>query len=97
MGKENINKHFTLGYHLPGFTEKVLEITECLLESDYSNMVLNTTRDFFKSKGESIYSTKTHEGYLRYLIIRQAANTNEVMINLITSAEKNKLMREYAE
>ena len=96
-GNENAGGNFALGFHKPGFIDKVVDINECLLQSEFSNIVLNTTRDFFKAKGESIYSTRTHEGFLRYLVIRTGTNTNEFMINLITSAEKNKLMEEYAD
>lgn len=96
MGKEDVSKKFALGFHMPGFIDKVVDINKCHLQSELSNIVLNKTREFFKSKGESIFSTRTHEGYLRYLVIRQSARTNDVMINLITSSEKNKLMEEYA-
>jgi 23S rRNA (uracil1939-C5)-methyltransferase len=97
VGSDNAHKSFALGFHMPGFIDKVVDINDCRLQSELSNLVLNSTRDFFKLKGETIYSTRTHEGYLRYLIIRQSANTNDVMINLVTSSEKNKLINEYAE
>jgi 23S rRNA (uracil1939-C5)-methyltransferase len=96
MGNENVSKKFALGFHMPGFIDKVVDINKCHLQSDLSNVILNKTRDFFKSKGESIFSTRTHEGYLRYLVIRQSERTKDVMVNLITSSEKNKLMEEYS-
>lgn len=94
---ENVSGRFALGFHMPGFIDKVVDITDCHLQSEYSNLALNLTRDFFKRKGISIYTTKTHEGFLRYLVIRQSANTKEVMINLVTSEENNKLISEYAQ
>lgn len=97
MQVENIDKSFALGYHIPGFIDKIIDIHSCLLESEVSNKVLNHTRDFFKQRGSTIYSTKTHSGYLRFLTIRQAANTNDIMVNLITHDEDNELMEEYAD
>jgi 23S rRNA (uracil1939-C5)-methyltransferase len=96
LNKENIEKSFALGFHMPGFIDKVLDIKKCWLQSDLSNKILNFTRDFFKSKGETIYSSKTHSGYLRYLIIRQSYNTNDLMVNLITHTENKSLINEYA-
>ena len=96
MGKIADNS-FALGYHMPGFIDKVLDIKNCHLQSELSNKILNLTRDFFKSKNESIYSTKTNSGYLRYLIVRQAAETNDLMVNLITLLEKKEIINEYAE
>lgn len=91
------DKSFALGFHKPGFIDKVVDIESCELQSEISNTILNLTRNFFKSKDTSIYSTRTESGYLRYLIIRQSANINDLMINLITSSENAQLIEEYSE
>lgn len=96
MGK-NEDKNFALGFHMPGFIDKVLDINNCSLQSEISNKILNLTRDFFKKRNESIYTTKTHSGYLRYLVIRQSAFTNDLMVNLITNNENKELISEYAD
>lgn len=92
---ENADK-FALGFHIPGFIDKVLDINRCYLQSEQSNNILNITREFFKSKNISIYSTHTHEGYLRFLIIRQSPVTNEIMVNLITHDENEELITSFA-
>ncbi|MEG8947814.1 23S rRNA (uracil(1939)-C(5))-methyltransferase RlmD [Rosettibacter firmus] len=89
------DKNFALGLHIPNYFDKVLDIDECLLQSQLSNNILNLTRDFFKNKNATIYSTYTHTGYLRNLIIRQSTHTNDVMVNLVTSEENDELMLEY--
>lgn len=96
MNRENIDKSFALGYHIPGFNEKILDINKCYLQSDISNRILNLTRDFFKSKGSSIYTTKTHSGYLRFLTVRRSVSSGEVMVNLITYDDQPELINEYA-
>lgn len=88
---------FALGLHVPRFHSKIIDIKECFLQSEISNRILNFTRDFFKEKGVSIYSTNTHEGYLRFLIIRQCANTPDLMVNLVTYDYNEELINEYAE
>ncbi|MFB3056477.1 MAG: TRAM domain-containing protein, partial [Ignavibacteriaceae bacterium] len=92
---EIIDKKFALGLHIPRIFDKVLDIDECFLQSELSNKILNFTRKFFKGKNATIYSTKTHKGYLRNLVIRQSQNTDDLMVNLVTSKEDDELMNEY--
>ena len=89
------NKGFFVGLHVPNNFEKILDIDECFLQSELSSHILNFSRDFFKRRNSSIYSTKTHSGYLRNLIIRQAQKTKDVMLNLVTFEENELLMKEY--
>lgn len=95
--KSSPGKSFALGYHIPGFIDKILDIHSCRLQSEISNKILNITRDFFKSKSSTIYSTKTHTGYLRFLVIKQSANNSDLMINLITHDYDEELIKEYAD
>lgn len=96
MADENADKSFALGYHMPGFIDKILDIKSCMLESETSNRILNLTRDFFKSRNITVYSTRTHTGYLRFLTVRESPNTGELMVNLITHTEDNDLITEYS-
>jgi len=96
IDKEEIeNKNFALGLHIPRIFDKVLDIDECFLQSEKSNKILSFTRNFFRQRNISIYSTKTHTGYLRNLVIRQSQNTDDLMVNLVTSEEDDELMKEY--
>jgi len=88
---------FALGLHVPRFHSKIIDIHECFLQSEISNRILNFTRDFFKTRNASIYSTETHEGYLRFLIIRESKNTPDFMVNLVTYDYDEKLINEYAQ
>ena len=90
-----LDRDFALGLHIPRIFDKVLDVDECFLQSEVSNKILNFTRDYFKQKNTSIYSTKTHTGYLRNLVIKQAFNTNDLMVNLVTSEENDELVNEY--
>ena len=91
------DQNFAVGLHIPRMFDKVLDIDECFLQSEESNRILNFTRAFFKSRNETIYSTKTHSGYLRHLVIKQAHKTDDLMVNLVTSAENEELMTEFTE
>lgn len=91
------DQNFALGLHIPRMFDKVLDINECYLQSEESTKILNFTRDFFKPLGTTIYSTKTHEGYLRNLVIKQSHHTNDLMVNLVTSKLNEQLFGKYAE
>lgn len=91
------DQNFALGLHIPRMFDKVLDINECYLQSEDSTKILNFTRDFFKSTGTSIYSTKTHEGYLRNLVIKQSHHTDDLMVNLVTSKLDEQLFTKYTE
>jgi 23S rRNA (uracil1939-C5)-methyltransferase len=86
---------FGLGLHVPGFHSKILNIEKCFLQSELSNSILNFTRDFFKEKDTSIYTIKTHSGFLRFLIIRESKNSNDVMVNIVTYDYDKELMDNY--
>ena len=92
---KNIDSVFGLGLHIPKFYEKVLDIDECFLHPEINNAILNFTRDFFKSRNTSIYSTKTHNGYLRNLVIKNAFHTDDLMVNLVTSYQDDDLVKTY--
>lgn len=94
---ETLDKDFSLGLHIPKIYDKVIDVNECFLQSEISNKILNFTRDFFKKRNTSIYSTKTHIGFLRNLVIKQASLTNDLMVNLVTSEENDELINEYSD
>ena len=95
--QKHFDKDFALGLHVPGVYDKVLDIDECFLQSELSNEILNFTKNFFKERNVPIYSTMTHKGYLRNLVIRQSYGTGEVMVNLVTASENDDLMKAYSE
>ena len=95
-GKE-IEKDFALGLHIPRIFDKVLDIDECFLQSEESNKILNFSRNFFKERNVSIYSTKTHEGFLRNLVVKQSRHSDDLMVNLVTSSENGELLQNYKE
>ncbi len=90
------SSEFALGMHPAGMYQKVLDLEECHLQSEESVRIVNTVRQFSVSRGLTIYSTYTHTGYLRNLVIRQSANTGELMVNLVTSDDEPGLMKELA-
>ncbi|MBX3006512.1 MAG: 23S rRNA (uracil(1939)-C(5))-methyltransferase RlmD [Melioribacteraceae bacterium] len=95
--QEITDQNFALGLHIPGLYDKVLDINECWLQSELSNKILNLTRAFFKDRNTTIFSTKTHEGFLRNLVIKQSHSKLGLMVNLVVSNENEELLNQYKE
>jgi len=90
---EKQNPEIALGLHVPERYNKVLNIEECFLQSELSYLILNTVRKICRELNLSVYSTKTHEGYLRHLVIRDSKRTKELMVNLVTTYDSEDTMR----
>ncbi len=84
---------FALGLHIPQRFDRVLDIDECHLQSPASAKIVNTVRTFCRERDLSIYSTTTHTGFLRNLVIREGKQTGELMVNLVTSEEHDATLR----
>jgi len=90
---EEQERELALGLHVPQRYDKVVNIEECWLQSEGSSAIVNTVRDVCQKLNLSVYSTKTHEGYLRHLVIREGKRTGEVMVNLVTTYELHDSMQ----
>lgn len=75
-----------LGYHIPKWFDKVIDISECYLQEAPSNGIRNKVRDIALEHGLSFYDIRAKVGFLRNLVIRYA-NTGELMVNLVVGEE----------
>jgi len=88
---------FALGFHRPRCFNKIIDIDRCHIATDLSSAVLESTRRFFLANRFPAYSTFTHEGFLRNLVVRHTGISGQCMVNLITSSHEAGLMRAYAD
>ena len=84
---KDVEQGFALGLHIPGRYDKILDIKECHIQPKIGNEILNFVREKAIELKLKPYDAKTHIGYLRHLVLRFGANTNEIMVNLVTSYE----------
>lgn len=102
MGRLKAQEHpstpaeqFALGLHIPRRFDRVLDLRECHLQSPESAAIVNAVREFAVARELTIYSTFTHTGYLRNLVIRETRHTGQRMVNIVTSEERPALMNEF--
>ncbi len=97
MGDPLKNTDFALGLHIPGTFDKILDIENCLLQSESANNVLNTVREYALQNGLIPYGVHSQEGFLRFLVIRQSLYNGQIMANIVTSTRSPKLLEGLAE
>ena len=85
---------YALGLHIPGRFDRVLDLEECWLQSHISSHIVNVVREICFAQRIPVYSTRTHSGYVRNLVIRQSRHTGEIMVNLVTNEDRAEIMSE---
>lgn len=79
------NGELVLGLHERGHFEKMFNVSACFLQSELSNQIVTFCREYFTRSGLPGYDWHTHQGFLRFLVIREGKNTGEVMVALVTA------------
>lgn len=78
------DKDYAFGLHLPGRYDKIIDIKSCDIQQPYANEILNAIRLVSRDFGLKAYNVRTHEGFLRGLIIRHSKLTDEFTTIMMT-------------
>ncbi len=92
-----VDRDFALGLHIPKRFDKILDLQECHLLSLESAKLVNRVRELARQWNWSPYDTRTHQGYLRNLVIRLGRRTAQMMVNLVTNGDNPESMRRLTE
>jgi 23S rRNA (uracil1939-C5)-methyltransferase len=76
-----------LGLHVRRSFDAVLNIDHCFLESPLALEVLKEVRRWCRESRLPAYSTRTHEGFWRFLVIREGKRTKQLLVHLLTSSQ----------
>jgi 23S rRNA (uracil1939-C5)-methyltransferase len=75
-----------LGFHVPRWFDKVVDIGRCHLMDEPVNAIKNWIRDRALERGYSFYDMRAHRGWLRNLVFR-LCTTGDLMVNLVLGHE----------
>ncbi|MEZ4825389.1 MAG: 23S rRNA (uracil(1939)-C(5))-methyltransferase RlmD [Bacteroidia bacterium] len=75
----------SLGYHMPGMFDKVLDVEECLLQIPLVNEIRNELRAYARAHDLSFYNIRDNTGFLRNIVFRTSVATGEMMIILVVN------------
>jgi 23S rRNA (uracil-5-)-methyltransferase RumA len=97
FGDEYIDGPLALGMHKKGGFYDIVTVNDCKIVSNDFNKILVETLNYFTEKEIPYYKKKSHEGYLRHLVVRKATKTKEILINLVSSSQMNPNLEEWVE
>ena len=87
FGDEEKDGPLALGLHKKGSFYDIITTSECQIVDEDYNQILSCVLAYFTSLSVSFYKKLSHIGYLRHLLVRRAAKTGEILVNLITSTQ----------
>ncbi|MGL5642428.1 MAG: 23S rRNA (uracil(1939)-C(5))-methyltransferase RlmD [Paraclostridium sp.] len=97
FGDEMKDGPLTLGLHKKGKHIDIITVDGCFLVDNDFIQILTSTVEYFNEKKLPYYRNMSHKGYLRNLVVRKGINTNEMMVNIVTSSQEDFDMTEYKE
>lgn len=74
-----------LGLHVRGFFDKVFNLEHCFLESPRTPELVKTVRAWAADSGLQPYSTRDHQGFWRFLVMREGKRTGQSLVHLLTA------------
>lgn len=77
-----------LGLKAPDRWWDALDLNTCFLLSPDSVEIMSRVRAWAKNSGLPFWNGDTHEGFFRYLVIREGKRTGERMVMLLTATPK---------
>jgi len=79
------NGSLVLGLREKGQFNRVVNLTDCRLQSPDTPRLLETVRRWAAAEGLRPYDLKRHDGFLRYLVVREGKNTGQRLLHLVTT------------
>ena len=76
-----------LGMHQQGSFYDIVTVDDCRITDPDFIKILMAVLEFFRSRQIPYYHRMRHEGYLRHLLVRKAAFTGEILVDLVTSSQ----------
>lgn len=95
FGDEYKDGPLALGMHKRGSFYDIVTVTDCkIADRDFCD-ILKTTKTYFENLGLDFYKKMQHTGYLRHLLVRRASKTGEILVDLVTTTQKNPELESY--
>lgn len=87
FGDEQKDGPLSLGLHKRNSFYDIVTVDQCrIMDADFRK-ILSATLLYFQGSGVRYYHRMRHEGYLRHLLVRKAASTGEILVDLVTTTQ----------
>lgn len=88
FGDEYKNGPLALGLHKKGSFHDIITADDCRIVDKDINDILGCVLKYCIELGLDYYHKLPHKGYLRHLLVRKAAKTGEILINILTTSQE---------
>ncbi len=96
FGDSEKDGDLALGMRKRGSFYEVVTLRDCNIVDDDFLKIIDETLKFFTERNIQFYHKKRRDGELRHLVVRKAAFTGEILINLVTTSNYSFNPDEYA-
>ena len=86
-----IENQQALGFHLPGRFDKILDVNFCHLQPEPSNAIRLAAKKIAVENNLQFLNSKTHQGFLRNIIIRNTSSGEWMVIVIFNENNENKI------
>jgi 23S rRNA (uracil1939-C5)-methyltransferase len=90
-----VSKDFAIGLHVPGGFDRILNIDYCWLTDEVINRILKFSQDYFRNSGIPVFDLKSHQGMLRFLVLRKSFSLAGYMVNIVTFTPAQNMLKEF--
>ncbi|PCJ58802.1 MAG: 23S rRNA (uracil(1939)-C(5))-methyltransferase RlmD [Planctomycetota bacterium] len=94
---EKYNKQFALGLHTPHTHDKIIDLKTCYLQTPLTEKLVNFVRTFCLENKLEPYHIYDDVGYLKFLVIKETSQTNQILINLVTKEFNSEVIQKLGE
>ena len=91
FGDEVKDGPLALGMHKRGSFYDIVTTPDCQIVHQDFCRILVATKEYFEELGTAFYKKLQHQGYLRHLLVRRAVKTGEILVDLVTSTQREYL------
>jgi len=87
---------FAIGLRTPDNYYKAVDIDDCLIAPPETTEIIRLVREYARHHNLTPYNHRHHTGYLRHLVLRKGIFTDQIMVNLVTSADTPEILEPLA-
>jgi 23S rRNA (uracil-5-)-methyltransferase RumA len=97
FGDEVKEGPLTLGMHRRNSFHSIVKTSGCSIVDEDFRQILSSILSYFHGNSQSYYHKTTNIGFLRYLLVRKAEKTGQILINLITTSQSTLNEKEFVD
>ena len=97
FGDEYIGGPMTLGMHISGHYNDVVDIPDCNIADADFRSIRSYTLSHFTDRGLRFYRRADGQGYLRHLLVRKGLRTGQILVDIVTSSQDDAELSSYVD